>query len=773
MKKLFPLFAITLFFELAQAQTKFSLSGIITDLETGETMIGANVSVEELPGIVTQCNEYGFYSLSLVEGNYSVVVSYAGYEKLKQTVSLNVNQQINFKLKPTVIMFGKVTVTAQKKNENITNTTMGVTKLEMKEIKKIPVLFGEQDILKTLTLTPGVKSLGEGNGGLYVRGGDNSQNLILLDEATVYNASHLLGFFSTFNSDAIKDVTLYKGTAPSEYGGRISSVLDVKMNEGNNQKFHVGGGVGLISSRLNVEGPIVKDKGSFLITGRRTYADLFLKLSSNEQLSKNQLYFYDFNAKVNYKINDKNRIFLSGYLGRDVIKISERFGIDWGNTTGTLRWNHLWSQKLFSNTSLIYSDYDYRVNITRDVDEFSLTSSIRNINLKHEFQYYLNSKHTLNFGFNSFYHTITPGQVEVSDGSDINPSTLQNRNALENAIFFSENWKPKSRWNIEYGLRLASFNLLGAGDFYSYNSDGDVIDTTSYNKGQIVKTYVNLEPRLNVAYIINQSNSVKISYTRNTQNLHLVRNSTSTTPTDIWIASSNNVKPEIGDQFSVGYFKNFKENNFQFSAEAYYRFIQNQLDLKNGAEIRANDKIEGELLYGEGRAYGLELFLKKKYGKFNGWIGYTLSRTERKINGISEFNWYPARQDATHDISIVGIYDINKKWSVSATWVYNTGSAVTFPSGKYTINGKTEFYYSERNGYRMPNYHRLDLGATRYFTKSNNRESSLNFSIYNAYGRKNAYTIDFQDDPNDPTKTQVVKTYLFTFIPSITYNFKF
>jgi CarboxypepD_reg-like domain/TonB-dependent Receptor Plug Domain len=773
MKKLFFLFVITFFAELAHAQSKFTLSGTITDIETGETMIGATVAVKEQSGVGTSCNEYGFYSLTLTEGNYTILVSYISYETVSQSIVLNANQKLNFKLKPNANTLVEVVVTAEKKNASVTNSDVGVTKLEMKEIRKIPVLFGEQDILKALTLTPGVKSLGEGNGGLYVRGGDNSQNLILLDEATVYNANHLLGFFSTFNSDAIKDVTLYKGTAPAEYGGRISSVLDVKMNDGNNQKFHVGGGIGLISSRLNVEGPIVKDKGSFLITGRRTYADLFLKLSNNDRLNKNQLYFYDINAKANYKINDNNRIYLSGYFGRDVIKISERFGIDWGNTTGTLRWNHLWSPKLFSNTSLIYSNYDYRVAITRDVDEFSITSSIRNINLKHEFQYYLNSKHTFNFGFNSFYHTITPGQVNVSDGSDINPTTLQNRNAIENAIFFSGNWKPNGRWNIEYGLRLSSFNLLGAGDFYSYNSDGDVIDTTSYSKGQIVKTYVNPEPRLNIAYIINEYNSVKISYTRNSQNLHLVKNSTSTTPTDIWIASSNNVKPEIGDQFSLGYFKNFKENKFQFSAETYYRIMQNQLDLKNGAEIRANDKIEGELLFGEGRAYGLELFLKKKYGKFNGWIGYTLSRTERKINGISDFNWYPARQDATHDISIVGIYDISKKWSVSATWVYNTGSAVTFPSGKYTINGNTEFYYTERNGYRMPDYHRLDLGATRYFTKSNKRESSLNFSLYNAYGRKNAYTIDFQDDPNDPAKTQVVKTYLFTFIPSITYNFKF
>lgn len=759
--------------ELAHAQSKFTISGIITDAETGETMIGATVAIKEQSGLGAACNNYGFYSLTLPEGDYTLIVNYLGYAQISMQIALTANQQIDFKLQPKEQTMGEVVVTSEKKNDNITNSDVGVTTLDMEEISKIPVLFGEQDILKTLTLTPGVKTTGEGSGGFYVRGGDNSQNLILLDEATVYNANHLLGFFSTFNSDAIKDVTLYKGTAPAEYGGRISSVLDVKMNEGNNQKFRVGAGIGLISSRLNVEGPIVKDKGSFLITGRRTYVDMFLKLSGNEQLNKNELYFYDLNAKANYVINDKNRIYLSGYFGRDVISLSERFGIDWGNSTGTIRWNHLWSQKLFSNTSLIYSDYDYRVAITREADEFSIRSSIRNFNLKHEFQYFLNNKHTFKFGFNSFYHTITPGQVEVSGESNINPTELQNRNALENAIFFSGNWKPNARWNIEYGIRLSAFSSIGAGDFYSYDSDGNVVDTSSYSKGQIVKTYINPEPRLNIAYIINENNSVKFSYTRNTQNLHLVKNSTSTTPTDLWIASSNNVKPEIGDQFALSYFKNFNNNKFQFSAETYYRILQNQVDLRDGADIRANDKIEGELLFGQGRSYGLELFLKKKYGKFNGWIGYTLSRTERKINGINDGNWYAARQDATHDISIVGIYDINKKWSVSATWVYNTGNAVTFPSGKYTINGNTEFYYTERNGYRMPDYHRLDLGATRYFTKSTKYESSLNFSLYNAYGRKNAYTIDFQDDPNDPTKTQVVKTYLFTFIPSITFNIKF
>ncbi len=766
-------FIIMLFSSTVFAQGKYTISGTISDAETGETMIGATVIIKELSGTGTVCNAYGYYSITLPRGQYTIVIGYIGYEQTSEELDLNENKILDFKLKTDSKTLKEIIISAEKKNENIVSGEIGVEKINLKEIEKIPVLFGEKDVIKILTLTPGVKTTGEGSGGMFVRGGNNSQNLVLLDEAIVYNTSHLFGFFSTFNSDAIKDLKLYKGTAPAEYGGRISSVLDIKMNEGNNQKYHVGGGIGLISSKLNVEGPIVKDKGSFLITGRRTYADLFLKLSPDENINKNQLFFYDLNAKANYKINDKNRVFLSGYSGRDVMSFQDRFSLDWGNVTGTVRWNHIWNSKLFSNTSLIYSDYDYTVAITRDEDDsFSLNSIIKNWNLKHEFQYFLNNKNTLTFGFSSQFNTITPGQLEVSENSDINPVELQDRFALDNGLYFSNNWKPNKHWKVNYGLRLSSFNLLGPGDFYSY-SNGEVTDTTSYNKGEIVQTYVNLEPRLNVAYILNESTSFKASYTRNTQNLHLIQNSNSSTPTDIWIASSKNVKPEISDQISFGYFKNFKNDQYQFSGEIYYRWMQNQLDLKNGAEIRANEQIEGELLFGPGRAYGLEFMLKKKYGKFNGWASYTLSRTERQIEGINDGNWYPARQDATHDISLVGIYDLNKKWSISATWVYNTGNAVTFPSGKYVIDKNVEFYYTERNGYRMPAYHRLDLGATKYLKKTDKFESSLTFSLYNTYGRKNAYTIDFEQDQNDPTRTAAVKTYLFTYIPSITYSFKF
>ena len=770
MKKLLIIFQLIFIYQIAQS-ARFTVSGTITDEYNGETLTGASITVKELPGTGVITNAYGFYSLTLNEGIYTLRISYLGYKTIETRLNLRNNQLSNFKLKEETRELGEVEITARRKNDNITSTEIGVERLQIKEINRIPVIFGEADILKTLQLTPGIKSVGDAGGGFFVRGGNSSQNLILLDEATVYNADHLLGFFSTFNSDAIKDIQMFKGTAPAEYGGRISSVLDVKMNDGNNQSHHVGGGIGLISSRLNLEGPIVKDRSSYLITGRRTYADLFLKLSSDELINNNQLYFYDLNMKLNYRIDDRNRLFLSGYFGRDVFEFQKRFGIDWGNITGTLRWNHLWGEKLFSNTSLIYSNYDYKVNILQDAG-FSLKSVINNWNLKHEFQYYPDSRNTITFGVNSVYHTLIPGQLETTEDSDFTPTRLQERYAVDNGIFISNIWKPNAQLNINYGLRFSAYHLFGPGDFYSYR-DGEILDTTRYERGKIVKSYYNLEPRVNIAWVFDQRNSLKASFTRKTQNLHLVSNSTASLPTDVWISSGNNVKPEIGDQVSLGYFANFREDEYQFSSEVYYRWMQNQIDLRNGADINANEHLEGELLFGIGRAYGLELLVRKKQGALTGWIGYTWSRTERQIDGINDGRWYPAKQDITHDLSVVAMYDLSKKWSLSASWVYNTGNAVTFPSGKYLINGNLQYYYTERNGYRMPAYHRLDLGATWQLRKTKKFESSLNFSVYNAYGQKNAFSIDFEQDQDDPSKINAVKTYLFTYVPSITYNFKF
>lgn len=758
---------------LSIAQNNYTISGYVKDGKTGEELIGAVVVIKEIPATGVSTNAYGFYSITIPEGNYTVSVQYLGYELSSQQISLKQNTKQNIILKEKSKDLDEVVVVEERKNENITSTQMGVEKLDMKEIKNIPVLFGEQDVLKTLQLLPGIQSAGEGNSGFFVRGGAADQNLILLDGATVYNASHLLGFFSVFNSDAIKDVTIYKGEEPAEYGGRLASVVDVKMNDGNDKKFGVNGGIGLISSRLTIDGPIVKEKGSFIISARRTYADMFLLLSKDTTIRKARLYFYDLNLKANYRINDKNRIYLSGYFGQDVLGFGTTFGINWGNATGTLRWNHLFSEKLFCNTSAIFSNYAYRINVNFGGSAINIISRIQDYNLKQDYEYFISSKNKIKFGFNSIYHNIIPGAITADNNSKISSLHLPNKFGFENAIYISQEFKPVPKFSFEYGARLASFSLIGPGDFYTYNADGTTHDTATYRSGQNVKTYVNLEPRASANYIINEKNSVKVSYGRNTQNLHLISNSTSGNPTDLWVPSSNNIKPEISDQVSLGYFKNLKDNLYEFSSEVYYKNMQNQVDYKNGAQLNFNATIESQLLYGKGRAYGLELLMKKKYGKFNGWISYTLSRTERQIDGINNGNYYPAKQDRTHDISIVGIYEMSPKWTFSATWVYYTGNAVTFPSGKYEVAGQVVNYYTERNGYRMPAYHRMDVGATWQRKKTAKFESSWNFSIYNVYARDNAYSITFQTDPNDATRTQAVQTSLFRLVPAITYNFKF
>ncbi|MDP4239872.1 MAG: TonB-dependent receptor [Bacteroidota bacterium] len=755
-----PVFAVQL----------ITVSGYIRDAKTGEDLIGATVSIKELSGKGSGANAYGYYSISLPSGHYQLTAQYMGYEPQVQQIDLTHPQKIDFLLTTKENTLNEVVVTSQRKNDNITKLEMGVQKLDTKDIKNIPVLFGEKDVLKTIQLLPGIKSAGEGSSGFNVRGGGADQNLILLDEATVYNASHLMGFFSVFNSDAIKDISVYKGNEPAEYGGRLSSALDIKMNDGNDKKLGVSGGIGLISSRLTVEGPLVTDKGSFIISARRTYADLFLKLSSDTTLNKAQLYFYDFNAKANYRIDNKNRIYLSGYFGKDVLGFGNTFGINWGNSTATLRWNHLFSDRLFSNTSAIFSNYDYRIDITNEID-LNIISRIRDYSLKQDFQLFSGTDNTLKFGFNSVYHKIIPGAITAS--SDVDLKSLTNKNAWENAFYISHEHTFSDKFSVEYGARLSTFSLLGSGNFYTYDSIGNPKDTTYYKSGQVVKTYINLEPRITFNYILNPQSSLKAAYARNVQNLHLLSNTTSGNPTDLWIPSSNNVKPEIADQVSMGFYHNFNDNLYEFSAEVYYKHLQNQIDYKNGAELNFNENVESQILFGTGRAYGLELFLKKKYGRFNGWISYDLSRTERKFAAINNGNYYPARQDRTHDISIVGMYELSKRWTLSTTWVYNTGNAVTFPTGKYEIDGKTVMLYSERNANRMPAYHRLDFGATWIVKKTRKFESSWTFSLYNAYGQENAYTINFRNNEKDPTRTEAVQTTLFRFVPSFSYNFKF
>ncbi|MVN21873.1 TonB-dependent receptor [Mucilaginibacter arboris] len=760
-------------FSNLQAQNKFTVSGTIKDAQTGETLIGATIKLQEVVISGVTSNSYGFYSLSAGKGNYHLLISYTGYQSVSKNVNLNQNLKLNIQLSPGTNL-NEVTITGRaKKDEALSSPQMGLQAFSIKEIKDVPVLLGERDVLKTIQLLPGIKSAGEGNSGFYVRGGAADQNLILLDEATVYNASHLLGFFSTFNSDAIKDVNLYKGNMPAQYGGRLASVVDIKMNDGNQKEYTAEGGIGLIASRLKVEGPIVKDRGSFMISGRRTYADVFLKASSDTTLKQSSLYFYDLNAKANYRLDDKNTVYLSAYLGKDALGLGNTFNLNWGNQTGTLRLNHLFSSRLFSNTTLIYSNYNYEITNSTNNQDFKVTSKINDYEFKEDFQYFLNDKHQIRFGLDAVHHTIAPGNITSSETSSINSKTLEERYGAEISAYISDEWRATDRLNIVYGLRVNAFSLLGSGTFSTYNADGSIASSAVFSSGKLVKTYINPEPRASASYRLDSVSSVKASYSRNTQNLHLLSNSTSSLPTDLWIMSSNNIKPEIADQESLGYYRNLKDNRYEFSTEVYYKSMQNQIDYKNAAELRANENVESQLLFGTGRAYGVEFFLKKKEGIFTGWLGYTLSRTERKFDGINDGNYFPAKQDRTHDISAVGIYKLSKRWTLSGTFVYSTGNAITFPSGKYTINGETTFYYSERNGYRMPAYHRLDLSATLEGKPHPKYHSSWTFGLYNAYDHHNAYVIEFKDNPNDPSRTEAEQTALFGIIPSVTWNFKF
>jgi CarboxypepD_reg-like domain/TonB-dependent Receptor Plug Domain len=765
------LFLVTSLFSLAQSQA--TLSGTIKDAKNGETLIGSTIRVIQLPGVGAVSNEYGFYSLSVPKGDYTFVIGFVGYAPDTLPISLLRDTVLNVNLGSSFSQLREVTVNAKKKNENIISAQTGSEKLDVKELNKLPVLFGERDILKSMQLMPGIKSAGEGNSGFNVRGGSADQNLILLDEATVYNASHLLGFFSVFNSDAIKDATVYKGTQPAQYGSRLSSALDIKMKDGNKKKFEANGSIGLISSKLSIEGPIVKNKGSFFVSGRRTYADLFLKASKDPNINSSKLFFYDLNAKVNYALGKRDVLYLSGYYGRDVLGSGNTFGLDWGNGTATLRWNHIINEKMFSNLSAIFSNYDYKITINTGGNNFNITSRIQDYNIKEEVQFYPSSAHSIRLGYNTVFHNILPGEVSSQgDTSGLKSSTLQKRYSWENALYAADEWKVTPWLNINYGIRLSAFTVLGKGDFYNLDSTHNATSTTHYNSGQVVKSYIQPEPRLSASFILHKNISLKAAYARNTQYLHLLSNSTSTSPSDKWIPSNNNIRPEIADQVSVGYFHNLHQGMYEVGVEGYYKVMQNQVDYKDGADVFYNDAIETQLLYGKGRAYGAEVYIRKKAGRLTGWIAYTLSRSERQISGINNGQWYAAKQDRTHDVSLVVTYDVSKKVSLSGTWVYSTGSAVTFPTGKYIIDGHTVFLYTERNGYRMPDYHRLDIAANFKLKEHKHFSSELSIGLYNTYGRENAYTITFRDKASNPNQTEIVQTALFKFIPSISWNFK-
>ncbi|MEX1191349.1 MAG: TonB-dependent receptor [Brumimicrobium sp.] len=767
---------ISLCFTSSIFSQDFSISGTITDARNGEDLFGATVVVKELENKGARTNVYGFYSLTIPKGEYTLIFRYSGYEETIKKIELNENKTIDVELGESkdVQEIEEVTITSKKENDNITNAQMEVTRLNPKDIETIPILFGEQDIMKTLQLTPGVKGAGEGNAGFFVRGGGADQNLILLDESTVYNASHLLGFFSVFNSDAIKDVALYKSGIPAEYGGRASSVMDVKMRDGNNKRFGASGGIGLISSRLTVEGPIVKDKGSFILSGRRSYADLFLVFSEEEALQNTSLYFYDLNLKANYKITDKDRVFISGYFGRDDFMLDDQFGFDWGNATGTVRWNHIFSDKLFSNTSLIYSKFDYQFTIGQGEDGFGIRSSIRDYNVKQDFTYYLNSNNTIKYGFNGIHHTFEPGVLESGENVGFNDIELDKRRALEVGAYIQNEQKIGNRFSLMYGFRYSGFNYMGEGTAYEYDEEGNITDEQDYDAWESIKYHQGFEPRFSASYIINENNSIKTGYNRIFQYIHQLSNTTTSSPTDVWVPTSNNVAPQIGDQIALGYYKNFKQNEYQVSVETYYKWLQNQIDYKPNANLILNGQVERELVYGKGRAYGAEFQIKKTKGKLTGWFNYTLSRALRKFEDIDNGEEFSARQDRIHDLNLVLTYKINKKFVLSTSFVYYTGDAVTFPSAQYTYDNINVPYVGKRNGNRLPDYHRLDLGFTWYLKERKRFEQSLNFSIYNVYGRENAFSVRFTDsfEGNTTGQTQAVQTSLFKMIPSVTYNFK-
>lgn len=770
MIKLVFVFLILLLSFNAFAQETITLSGFVSDSETGEALIGTNIYVPDKQ-IGSSTNDYGFYSISVPKGKYTFRFTYVGYASKDETITLSKNTKLNVELKPNLTTTESINISAEAVDANIKSVEMGTVKLNPAELKQVPILFGEQDILKTIQLLPGVTAASEGQSGFYVRGGGPDQNLILLDEAPVYNAAHLMGFFSVFNSDAINSAKLIKGGGPPEYGGRLSSVLDIKMKEGNRKRFSMSGGIGAISSRLALEGPIDEGRGSYFISGRRTYADLMLKMSSSD-LSDLTLYFYDLNMKANYRLSETDYLYLSGYLGNDVLGFNDEFGLNWGNATMTFRWNHLFSDKLFSNTSLIYSNFDYVVSFENGGSLTDITSGIEDFNLKQNFYYSYNVHNKFSAGLDINYHTFIPGQISTSGETMLNNLEIDKKYALESALYLGHEWQTNSWLSFNYGLRYSNFTLLGPGTVFNFDDDGNPQTSTEYSNDEIIKTYGGFEPRFTANVLIDRESSFKFSLSRNRQYIHLLSNSNSGPSLDVWHPSTSIIEPGIADQASLGYFRNFADNNIETSLEIYYKTLQNQVDYKNGADLLLNQYVESQLVFGDGLSYGAEFYLKKNFGQLTGWVSYSLSKTEREFADINNGNAYPTTNDRTHDISLTGIYRFSNKWSFSASWVYNTGQAYTFPSGKYLIDGQTVNYYTERNGYRLPDYHRLDLSTTYTFNKSGRYNHSLNFSLYNAYGQHNPYTIYFRENKDNPNVTEAVKVYLFTFFPSLSYNFK-
>lgn len=770
------------------SQEKVTLSGTITAANSNETIIGSNVVIKSIPAY-TSTNEYGFYSITIPKGNYKIEISSIGFQTKEINVDLNKNTKLNVSISENSEELQEVIIT-EKKTTNTQKAEMSVNKLSIATIKKMPVVLGEVDVLKSLLLLPGVTNAGEGASGFNVRGGGADQNLILLDEATIFNSSHVFGFFSVFNPDAIKDLKLYKGGIPARFGGRASSVLDVYQKDGNSKSFHANGGIGLISSRLLLEGPIVKDKGSFIIAGRGSYAHLFLKLSNN----KNSAYFYDLNTKLNYKLNKNNSLYVSGYFGRDVFNLAGSFTNIYGNATSNFRWNHLFSDKLFSNLSFIYSDYYYGLQL--DFVGFKYDSGIKNYNLKYDFKNYITDKVKLNYGVNAIYYDFNPGSISPTTlESGINYRQLDKKYAFEPAIYLEAEHKITDKLELMYGIRYSQFYRLGTSKVNLYQNNeavtfnnqlkiyekGIPIGTKFYGNNEVITSFDNLEPRFSASYSIDNNQSVKASYNRMTQYLQLVSNTSSPTPLDVWTPSDDYIKPQIADQVALGYFKNFNDDKYSLEVETFYKTVKNRINYIDGANLIANEALEQVILNGQMRSYGLELLLRKNTGKLNGWVSYTLSRSEQQTpgrtaieTGINNGNWYSSTYDKLHNVAVTGNYNKSEKWSFGANFILQTGQPVTYPNGQYQYQGITIPSFGLRNENRLPTYHHLDVSAT--YTpkpqKKKNWQAEWVFSIYNVYNRQNAASISFKQN-NETGANEAVRFSIFGAVPAVSYNFKF
>ncbi len=785
----------------AQNTKKHTISGYVKEEATGEFMIGVNVYIKELTrGAVT--NQYGFYSITIDEGEYTLATSYIGMQEYTEKLNLNEDKRINISLKSITININEVVISDEKADKNVQETQMGTFDMPIETIKQLPAFMGEVDVLKVIQLLPGVKNAGEGNTGFYVRGGGPDQNLILLDEAVVYNAAHLFGFFSVFNSDALKNVELIKGGMPANYGGRLASVLDISMKEGNSKKFQVDGGIGIISSRLTIQGPIKKDTASFIISGRRTYADVLAApfISDSSKAKGSGYYFYDLNAKINYRLSDKDRIFLSGYFGRDVFSFKNNesgfsAGIKWGNATTSLRWNHLYNDKLFVNTSLIFSDYKFEFSAGQQEFEARFFSGIRDWNVKIDYNWLPDIRHNVKFGLNYIYHTFTPTSASARSGEvNFDLGKVARLYAHDAALYITDDFDVTEKLRVNAGLRATYFEQIGPFDRYVKNENNVITDTIHYGGiedsnpfmklivdgglNQSVQVYRNIEPRLSMRYTLGKTSSVKASFTMNYQYIHLASYASVSLPTDIWVPSSSLIKPQKGIQYAVGYFRNFFSDKLETSVEVYYKTMKNQVEYKDGALPGDNvlDNPDNNMTFGDGKAYGIEFFVKKAKGKFTGWIGYTLARTVRTFPTLNFGKEFEAKYDRRHDLSLIASYDITDRLNVSAIFVYSTGNKLTVPVARYVYEGDLVSEYGERNAYRMPAYHRADLSITYKGKQRKKFQGSWNLSIYNIYSRQNPFFIYFDDDGTyaDGSLRIVAKQVsLFPILPSITYNFKF